>query len=261
MSGEATEQFDDAAYPCNQRRLSGRILPRPSIGDFVQNEMFLLFERYYLNATPAQFRADLLEKSYVMLLRDIDGMLVGFSTLDEQLTVSGGERIRVFFSGDTIIAPAFWGSSEMPRLWTRFMFRRAAEDPERRSFWFLISSGYKTYRLLPVFFQTFYPQRTGAARSSLSALLNELAHLRFGEQFLAERGVVRLKHPTPLRPGVAEIADSRSKDPDVQFFVERNPLHHTGEELACLAELRLDNLTAAGERMLGQPRPKSKRRA
>ena len=253
MIGEHTKPSLHVTEPPAQssRKLSGQIVPRAALQCAVREEMFELFDTYYSNASVERFFADLDAKAQVMLLRSPTGALVGFSTLDEQITECCGERVRIFFSGDTIIAPAFWGTPEMPRLWTRYMFFRAAEDPQLRAFWFLISSGYKTYRLLPLFFRSFYPQRLNHAPPLLPELLAELANTRFGAQYLPAEGIVRLSMPTPLRPGVAEVAESRSNNPDIRYFLERNPRHDAGDELACLAELRRDNLTAAGQKMLG----------
>jgi hypothetical protein len=53
---------------------------------------------------------------------------------------------------------------------------------------------------------------------------------------------------------VAEIDAQRLADPHVAYFQAANPGHARGDELACLAELALENLTPAGRRMLGLPR-------
>jgi hypothetical protein len=40
-------------------------------------------------------------------------------------------------------------------------------------------------------------------------------------------------------------------NPHVRFFVERNPGHADGEELACLAEIRLRDLARVAGRITG----------
>jgi hypothetical protein len=64
---------------------------------------------------------------------------------------------------------------------------------------------------------------------------------------------VRLAQGAALRPGVAEIDAQRLADPHVAFFRDINPGHARGDELACITELTLENLTPAGRRMLGLP--------
>jgi hypothetical protein len=70
-----------------------------------------------------------------------------------------------------------------------------------------------------------------------------------------EEGIVRLEHPQVLKDHLAEVPRGRIADPHVSFFLGRNPGHHRGDELVCLAELTDRNLTEAGHRMTrGLPR-------
>jgi hypothetical protein len=78
-----------------------------------------------------------------------------------------------------------------------------------------------------------------------------LAIARFPGQFDPEAGVVRPENAAPLLPGVAEVTGRRLADPHVAFFVSANPGHARGDELVCLTELAVENLTPAGRRMLG----------
>jgi hypothetical protein len=48
---------------------------------------------------------------------------------------------------------------------------------------------------------------------------------------------------------VARVDAARLQDPHVAFFVQRNPRHAEGDELACLTRVHPDNFTAAGQRM------------
>jgi hypothetical protein len=68
----------------------------------------------------------------------------------------GGRPVVAFFSGDTIVDAAAWGDggNALPRLFARHVFALAAAerraDPAAAVYWYLISSGYKTYRFLPI---------------------------------------------------------------------------------------------------------------
>ena len=42
----------------------------------------------------------------------------------------------------------------------------------------------------------------------------------------------------------------RQLDPHVDYFLARNPGHERGDELVCLTEIRAENLTPAGLRMV-----------
>ncbi|HVE71411.1 MAG TPA: hypothetical protein VNI54_08595 [Thermoanaerobaculia bacterium] len=203
-----------------------------------RDAMFALYTTYFATSDRMTFERDLAEKEWVILLADDDGGIEGFSTL---MRMSVGQA-TIFFSGDTIVARHRWGSFDLPRVWATHVFAHA----DANTYWFLISSGWRTYRFLPLFFRDFYPRD-----ASLKALLDTIALSRFGEAYDARTGVIRLATPAPLREGVSD-PDARMSNPHVRFFVEANPGHAEGDELACLVPIRPDNLTPAGLRMIGR---------
>src|SRR4029450_8872982 len=117
-------------------------------------------------------------------------------------------------------------------------------------YWFLICSGYKTWRFLPLFFREFYPNLAAPTPPHIQRLLDMLGTQRFGNEYLPEQGIVRFKKPTPLKHGVAEITGERLLDPRIAFFARMNPGHLYGDELACITRLSRANLTRAGLRMV-----------
>jgi hypothetical protein len=211
-----------------------------------RDEMFALLATYFVNVERAVFERDLAEKEWVILLRDEDESIAGFSTL-MLLEIDG---LAVFFSGDTIVARHRWGTFDLPRLWGRHVFSAAAGLQAREVYWFLISSGYRTYRFLPIFFREFHPAPGGVAPAAVKGLLDRIAMTKFGDAYDPATGVVRLATPAPLRPDLAEPGGRLERDANVRFFIDANPGHEAGDELACLVRVSLDNLTPAGLRML-----------
>lgn len=215
--------------------------------------MAALLAEYFVNVTQSHFEQDIAEKEWVILLTDTaTGQIQGFSTLMRLCVTVDQQPVVAFFSGDTIIARDYWGEAELPRLWGQHVFSLAETISDARVFWFLISSGYKTYRFLPVFFREFYPSYQHPTPPAIKRILDALARSKFPSEYDAERGVIRFVKSAPLRPGVAEITERRLKDPHVAFFVTANPGHTHGDQLPCLVELTRSNITAAGQRMLGQ---------
>ena len=125
-----------------------------------------------------------------------------------------------------------------------------AAYPHGRYYWLLLTSGFRTYRFLPVFWRDFLPRFDAVERRETRALLNHLALKRFGKQFDASAGVVRFRYPQQLCPELRGIPAERLIDPHVQFFAARNSGHERGDELVCLTELSPENLTVAGRRMV-----------
>jgi hypothetical protein len=232
--------------------LTGRVVPVPTLAVTERDRMFELLRGYFANVRRGRFDADLAEKEWVILLTDrASGAIVGFSTLMRLRVVVDEAPVVAFFSGDTIVARERWNESTLPRLWSRHVFRLAGAETTPRVYWFLISSGYKTYRFLPVFFREFYPTYASPTPPEVKRLLDALGRSKFGPGYDPEPGVVRLPEPAPLRSGVAELTPQRLRDPHVRFFVAANPGHARGDELACLAELSVANLTRAARRALG----------
>ncbi len=155
----------------------------------------------------------------------------------------------VVYSGDTIIRPAYWGTPALPSVWIKRVLALAAQMPQP-VYWLLISSGYKSYRFLPVFYREFYPRYDRPTPPDLQRTLDLLAQDRFGEQYDATTGIVRfIGGGTPLRPGVADVNKERQRNPHIRFFLARNPGHALGDELVCLTQIAWENLTPAGQRM------------
>ena len=245
-------------------RLTASVVACEALGEVDRAAMCALLDAYYEGVTPDRFRRDLAEKGAVILLRErVSGAIVGFSTLMTLSAVADGIPVTAVFSGDTIVARAYWGEGLLARVWIDAVLAevRAVQRsrPEQPVYWFLICAGYKTWRYLPLFFRRFVPQPAAAGEGLEAARLRRIAAAfareKFGDAFDEAAGVVRLRHATPLRAGVADLTAARLRDPAVAFFARANPGHARGDELVCLAEVSLDNLTPAGLRMVGAPRP------
>jgi hypothetical protein len=211
--------------------------------------MFKLLADHFEGVAPEHFARDLAEKHLVLLLESGEG-LVGFSTMLAYATTVDGEPVNVIYSGDTIVSPAAWGTMALPRAWVAGVEALRATLPPGRCYWLLLTSGFRTYRFLPVFWHTFFPRFDAATPAETQRLLNQLAKERFGSQFDAEAGVVRLTHPQRLRGQLKEIPPGRKTDRHVEFFLSCNPGHVDGDELVCVTELCHENLTRAGRRMM-----------
>jgi len=242
-----------------ERRLVGSVVPGADVTPPERDRMYRLLASYFTGTRPDRFEADLAEKEAVVMLRDArSGRIEGFSTFMRMADRVDGQEVVSFFSGDTIVSRAYWGTAELSRLWSRTVFAEAARIvdacPSARVYWFLICSGYRTWRFLPVFFRAYYPNPSAPTPHGIKRVSDVFGARKFGGQYLAGPGIVRFHHPTPLRPRVAEVTQERLRDPRVAFFSRMNPGHAEGDELACITELSPANLTRAGQRMIaGRP--------
>lgn len=222
------------------------VKPREAVSRADRDDMFALMTSYFDGVTREVFDRDLDEKHWVVLLRDEHGRVDGFSTL---MRLDVGD-VTVFFSGDTVVARHRWGTYDLPRFWAKHVFAVAETLAPRESYWFLISSGYRTYRYLPVFFREFHPAYDRLTPPKVRALIDRIARAKFDGSYDASAGIVRLATPSPLRAGISDPEERLDRDPHVKFFVEVNPNHAEGDELACLVRVSPDNVTPAGRRMI-----------
>lgn len=235
----------------NDEQASGAIAtPRAELTGPEREQMRALLERYFEGVTPEQFARDLDEKDRVLRIF-VEGRLVGFSTLAlETVRLRDGRVVNVVYSGDTIVAPEAWGSPVLARGWIRLVRRAAAELPAAPCYWLLLSSGFRTYRFLPVFWRDFWPRAGAPLPAAERDLRDELAGRRYGAAYDPVAGVVRFGAPQRLRTSLAEVPAGRARDAQVAFFLAANPGHAEGDELVCLTELSDRNLTAAGRRVV-----------
>lgn len=219
-------------------RLRGEIVPVDALAAAETSALYELYRSHYDAVEPVRFEEDLREKDHVLLLLDsTSGEVRGFSTQKVfRATDSAGEPVRVLFSGDTIIAPEYWGEQELVRTWCRYAGRALSEDPGTPLYWLLISKGHRTYLYLPLFFEKHWPRYDEPTPPYEAGLLARVARARFGESFDESAGLLRFPESLgQLKPGLAAIPSGRIEDPRVRFFLEKNPRYSEGEELVCLA--------------------------
>jgi hypothetical protein len=213
-----------------------QLVARAALTTAQKRDMFRLLTQHFAGVTEDQFDSDLAEKTLALLLQR-DERLVGFSTLLAYPTGFEGSQINVIYSGDTIVAPEAWGTSALPRAWLAGVDALRATLPSGRCFWLLLTSGFRTYRFLPVFWREFYPRFDMVTPTETKKLIDQLAKKRFGAQYSSEKGVVHFRQPQKLRSGLEEVPLGRERNPHTAYFLNRNPGHANGDELVCLTEL------------------------
>jgi hypothetical protein len=121
--------------------------------------MHALLDRHFRGRHARAVRARSAEKNWVLLLHDGTARSSAFRPcwFTRRATGSGG-AVSVVCSGDTIVDPSAWNSAALPREWI------GGREPPTRDlrngpyYWLLITSGFRTYRLLSTFWRTFYPR-------------------------------------------------------------------------------------------------------
>jgi hypothetical protein len=233
-------------------RVVSQTAPAASICPWERARMYRLMEVNYLGMDRSAFEKDLAEKDDVMLLRDSpSGEIVGFSTLMVLTLTAQDMPVRAVFSGDTIVESEFRHTLGLGVELGRYLRNVANRHPSDAVAWILTSKGCRTYGILPLLFREFSP-RWDAPTPLLHALIMDAfgSHKYPAEYDPAGHLVRHRGSPQRLRPGVADAAGRRLRDPHTLFFLQANPGHMNGDDLVCVADGRESNWTPRFRRML-----------
>lgn len=253
MTGAAISIEEARRERRGARALVASVAVPAELGAGTIDEAFALFGSTYAATDRERFVRDLHEKQKVILLHDREtGALKGFSTvLLREISTSRGPA-TLFFSGDTVVDRAYWGQKELQLAVAKLLLTIKLQNPRRALYWFLISKGYRTYLILANAFPRSTP-RAGTRDGELKTLLDQVARERFGDEYDPATGIIRYATPHEyVRDGVAPITARALENRHVRFFVERNPRHAAGDELACLAVVRVRDLLRAMVRFVAR---------
>ncbi|MBN2534697.1 MAG: hypothetical protein JXB88_17565 [Spirochaetales bacterium] len=214
-------------------------------------EMFLLKERYFTHTDYHVFEKDFLEKDWVIVLQKKDTSIFGFSTIQQIETKENGNDELYLFSGDTIVDMEFWQANMLIPAFGFFMLKCINDFPGRKIYWYLISKGFRTYRLLPVFFKKYYPSHKEDAPPEYRARLDYISIVKFNGNYNPVTGIISFPGQKDcLTKEMAEIPESKRRNSSVRFFLKKNPFYMRGDELACIAEVSRENLTPLANRVM-----------
>ncbi|WP_413612785.1 hypothetical protein [Bdellovibrio sp. HCB-110] len=224
--------------------LNYTLLPVSQINTELRRRMFDLFGKYYFDVEFERFNSDLSEKTSVIMLWDQskspEPFLFGFSTvLIRELPVGG----RVIYSGDTVVDSDYWGSRTLQSAFTRILFLTRLRHPFSPLYWMLISKGFKTYMLMRRNFPRSYPSLAGAIPNDLAPVKHAFYKGKFAENYRTETSLIDFgKSMGRVKDQMAVPTDRDMSNPDVRFFLEKNPRYHEGVELACIADIRWSDI-------------------
>lgn len=229
--------------------LKGTIKPVREFGEEEIASMYSLMSQFYDNTDEKVFRRDFYDKDYCLVLQDENAVTVGFTTQKVIAVDVDGRKVHGVFSGDTIIHKDHWGDTELFKVWSRFWFDFAEKYDE--FYWFLICKGYKTYRILPVFWEHFYPDYRKETPSYEKKIIDAYAGTLYPDEYNPESGVIEYRsQKDKLKSGVSDIGEHEMKNRDIAFFCHANPGHTDGNDIACLARIDRAYLKKRAERLL-----------
>lgn len=225
--------------------IHGKISPVSNLTEKQIQKMFEVMQKYYENMEWNNFYNDLICKLDVILLRDNTGSIKGFTTL---AMFEYNKNIRLLFSGDTIVEQEYWGANDLQQVWVKNAIKHA-ENFDGKTYWLLLSKGYKSYKYLYTFFNEFYPRADVETPEFALQIIDNFCKQHWPEKY--QDGVIKMGKDH-LKTEFAEMEEFMLKDKDIAFFLEKNPNFAKGDELVCLTEMSIDNLNRLGRMALGK---------
>ena len=212
-----------------------------ALDETARREMASLYLDNYEGTSEALFFHDLSKKDEALLVY-AGPQLVGFTTLMVFERAWGAGRIRVVYSGDTVVDRAHWGQQALAFDWISRLGALKRERPEMPMYWFLLVKGHRTYRYLPLFGKSFHPHWS-VDRSDLKPLADALVTEMFPDDYNPDTGVVEFRQSRGhLKSDIAFPSPGDLDKQDVSFFVRRNPGFQRGHELVCVCEVEPHNM-------------------
>ena len=225
-------------------KLKSNLLKISELTDTDKLAMFRLMQDVYNGENWDKFLSDMTEKNYALVLYDEKSQIAGFTTIE----IFDFEGNIIIYSGDTVVEENSRGDIELMRAWWKFSYTVQQNNPDKSVFWLLISKGWRTYKFFPMFLKKIYPTYRYETPQEVQEFINRLALTKFGDCY--KDGIVVPEKPDMLKSGKNDVPKRRINDSDVMFFLKKNPEFYKGNELVCLAELSVANLTKAGLRLL-----------
>lgn len=231
--------------------LNMQIIKISLVSEGEKMEMFNLIKGYFSNFKIEEFFKDMSEKDWVIVLREVDEKIFGFSTIQVIRSKVDGREVVYVFSGDTIVDPHYWQANMLAPAFGFFMLRMIDDYKGIPVYWFLITKGYRTYRFLPIYFRKYYPVYNQETPPEYDRLLKFICTRKFGEWYNPETGVITFNGARDhLNDRMCEIPESKKQNPHIKFFLEKNPYYYQGDELACIADISRENLNRMAYRIM-----------
>ncbi len=223
--------------------LTNRIVSVKELSRADIDVMYRLMSTYYDNIQQETFQNDMNAKKGVLLVFDNRENLCGFTTYDVFGVRYKNEKFHVLYSGDTVIKEEYWGHMETSKMFMS-LIQKCWQECKGPLYWFLITKGIRTYRLLPLYFQVYYPTYLADTPPHEKELIAYLAEHKFNHQYKKGEGIIRFAEEGDyLKNEYGRIAENKLKNPHIRFFCEANPGYITGDYLPCIAQISFDNLT------------------
>ena len=215
-----------------------------------KQQMYAILSKYFLGTSYDEFSSDLSKKEIAIFIEE-EGQILGFSTLVCSEVEVEGKAVPVIFSGDTIVEREHRNSSGLGIEVANYFDRVRERFKDRTVYYLLTTKGWRTYKVLPFFFNEFYPRAEVQTPLEIKKVMDAFCQKKYKERYDAKKGlVVAVGEPQRLRSeNLYDSAYPDRQSNDIDFFFEKNPNYLDGTELVCVASIDEENITKRFKRL------------
>jgi len=172
----------------------------------------------------------------------VDGRLCGMGLLSVYSESHEGRPFRVLSTGAVCLEPSYRGLNAIHRAGLSRLALERFRHPFSNVYWYFDTFSYKSYLVLCRNVAEYWPRRDRPTPAWESGVIEVLARRHGGDAWNPTVGIIRAQGRR-LRRGVADVPPDGT-DPDIEYFLDRNPGHAAGERLPCLCPLNARNVAA-----------------
>jgi hypothetical protein len=200
------------------------------------------FATLYVDATREAYEKSIRGKNEIVLVRDKQTRkLVGLGAVDLYPMVHRGVPCWVIFLGNTVFSEEHRGKNIVEKTGFLYYLRLRVQHPSQPIYLSYVTFSYKSFRMLSRNFREYWPHMNQATPAAEAELIDHLGAKYYKELWVKEEQLARGSPVYNLKSWVAEIDEERLKDPQVRFFVQKNPGYKNGDSLFCLVPLHYKN--------------------
>lgn len=193
-------------------------------------------------------RQSIEERERVAIYWDASDDLVALVTLDMRHETFRGHQVVSIYTGNTWIHPKWRGKNIVQRLAFRSYAETMIRWPRARKFWFFGSNSYKSYLVMARNLREFWPTHRRSTPSWETDYIRHLAQQIYHTDVEPGRLVYDPDAARSFSEDETTVPPKLADDPDVLFFVDRNPKFARGAKLMCLAPLTMSNWASVARR-------------
>jgi hypothetical protein len=168
--------------------------------------------------------------------------LVGFTGLRmEFLTLQHGSRILTIYFGQTYVLDDYRGRQLLPWTGLLFVLKCRLRYPLLPIYMWYDAISYKSYMILARHVKEFFPRRGVSTPAVVREIIDQVGARYYPGQYDRTTGRV-IKPSNRLKEHVARLSPVDLEEPDIAYYVTRNPGHAKGDGLLCVLPGSLANV-------------------